>query len=146
MQQMDFFDKDDRLIREELCSMQRQIRGLFSRFNYLEQEWIDVMRDKQVKSEAEAALLWLHFPFSHSNAKRFILFVCLGRMRGLPKKNTRYKPKLLPQRGGQRGSVCLDCIDKMKRFRYSPKIHTVLVGKCSSCGNIKTIVRERWGD
>jgi hypothetical protein len=57
MQQMDFFDKNDRLIRDELSSMQRQIRGLFARFNYLEQEWIDVMRDKQEQPESEQAVL-----------------------------------------------------------------------------------------
>ena len=46
MQQMDLFDKNDRLIMEEMESMQRQIRGLFARFNYLEKEWLDLYKSK----------------------------------------------------------------------------------------------------
>lgn len=57
MQQMDFFDKNDRVIQDELSSIQRQIRGLFARFNYLEREWINVMRDKQEQEPAEGAML-----------------------------------------------------------------------------------------
>lgn len=60
MQQMDFFDQDDRLIHEELAAMQRQIRGLFARFNYLEKEWIYVMREKSEKPAADGTVFPMH--------------------------------------------------------------------------------------
>ncbi len=47
MQQLDLFTKNnDAQVWQELHSLQKSIRGLFARFNYLEKEWIIIQREK----------------------------------------------------------------------------------------------------
>lgn len=60
MKQLDLLGDNDREIWNELQSIQRSIRGLFARFNYLEKEWIDRSR-KEESQESEAThdqLVW----------------------------------------------------------------------------------------
>ena len=53
MKQLDLFSSEDRQVWDELNSIQKSIRGLFARFNYLEREWIDLQRVKSEEKERE---------------------------------------------------------------------------------------------
>lgn len=49
MQQLDLFTNSDTLIWEEIKSLQKSIKGLYARYNYLEREWIANQTEKHDK-------------------------------------------------------------------------------------------------